>query len=132
MKCLAALTFVLPNGQPLIYTGQEFGYDHRFEFFEHDPMPSLEPNEWTAFYKDLCTMRHNNPALAAGERGGGIVYLEGQPENVFAFTRTAGGNTVVGLFNLSNEPVAVELSDRKITADLAAWEYLLFSEDEVK
>ena len=132
VKCMAALTFVLPNGQPLIYTGQEFGYDHRFEFFEADPMPSLAPNEWTEFYKNLCTMRHNNPVLAAGERGGGIVYLEGQPENVFAFTRTAGGNTVVGLFNLSNEPVAVELSDRKITADLAAWEYLLFSEDEVK
>lgn len=31
---MALLTFTLPNGQPLVYTGQEMGFDHRFEFFE--------------------------------------------------------------------------------------------------
>ena len=35
---MAALTFVLPQSMPLVYTGQEFGYDHSFAFFDRDPM----------------------------------------------------------------------------------------------
>lgn len=102
---MAALTFFLPNGQPLIYTGQEMGYDHSFEFFEKDAIPALENNGFTAFYTNLCRIRHENPALASGERGGEAVWVEGLPENVLAFTRTAGDNTVLCLFNLSAEPV---------------------------
>ena len=125
VRCFAALTFVLPNGQPLIYTGQEFGYDHRFEFFEHDPMPSLEPNEWTEFYRDLCAMRHAHPALASGERGGEIVYLADVPENVLAFTRTVGDDSVLCLFNLSTAPVTVEVPERQIVSELEPWGYLI-------
>ena len=124
-KAMAALTFVLPNGQPLIYTGQEFGYDHRFEFFEKDNLPSLEPNEYTEFYKNLCKFRHDHPALAAGERGGEIVYIEGAPENVLAFTRTVGDDSVVCMFNFSTEPVTVEVPQRNVAAELEAWGYLV-------
>ena len=129
VKCLAALTFVLPNGQPLIYTGQEFGYDHAFEFFEKDTMTSLEPNEWTEFYKNLCTVRHAHPALASGERGGEFKYIEGVPENVLAFTRESGDDVVVCLFNLAAEPVTVEVPERNIAVELEAWGYLVAGKD---
>lgn len=33
-SAMAVLCWTLPNSQPLIYTGQEVGYNHRFEFFE--------------------------------------------------------------------------------------------------
>ena len=65
---MALLTFLLPSGQPLIYTGQEIGYDHRFEFFEKDPVPAWEWNERSDFYRSLVDMRHAHPALAAGEK----------------------------------------------------------------
>lgn len=68
-RVMAFLTFTLPNGQPLVYTGQEMGFDHRFEFFEKDPVPAWEHNGFTDFYTALIRLRHENPALAAGERG---------------------------------------------------------------
>ena len=37
---MAAFTFVVPGGLPLIYTGQEVGYDHSFAFFDRDPIPA--------------------------------------------------------------------------------------------
>ena len=107
VKAMAMLTYTLPNGQPLIYTGQEYGYNHRFEFFERDPMPVQEANEWTAFYKEMNDFRHANKALAAGERGGKLVYLENMPEHVLGFSREVEGNKVTVIVNLSAEPVVV-------------------------
>lgn len=69
-KVMAVLTFTLPNGQPLIYTGQEMGWDHRFQFFEKDPVPAWEENEFAQFYQNLIKLRHEHPALRPGGRGG--------------------------------------------------------------
>ncbi len=106
-KTFAALTYVLPQGQPLIYTGQEVGYDHRFEFFEKDPIPAWEENEYTDFYRTLNALRHTTPALWAGEKGGEVVYMTGVVEEVLAFTREVEGSKAVCLFNLSPEPQSV-------------------------
>ena len=114
-KVMAVLTFTLPNGQPLIYTGQEMGWNKRFEFFEKDHIPAWECNEYAQFYKELTALRHNNAALAAGERGGKIEYIEDVPAGVFAFTRAVEGNAVTVYANLTNE--AVEVGD----TNLAAW-----------
>ena len=129
-RCFAALTFVLPNGQPLIYTGQEFGYDHRFEFFEKDPLPSLEPNDFTEFYKNLCLMRHDHPALAAGERGGELTYLEVVPEQVLAFTRTVGKDSVLCMFNFSDEAVEFTAEGLPANVRLEPWGYRIVSQTE--
>ena len=107
VKTFAALTYVLPQGQPLIYTGQEVGYDHRFEFFEKDHIPAWEPNEYTDFYRTLNDLRHENPALWAGEKGGELVYVTGVVEEVLAFTREVEGNKVLCLFNLLAEEQSV-------------------------
>ena len=114
-KVMAVLTFTLPNGQPLIYTGQEMGWNKRFEFFEKDHIPAWENNEYAAFYKEMTALRHNNAALAAGERGGKIEYIEDVPAGVFAFTRAVEGNSVTVYANLTAE--AVSFGD----INLAAW-----------
>lgn len=101
VKTMAALTYVLPQGQPLIYTGQEIGHNDRFEFFEKDPVKAWEANEWTTFYKSLNAMRHTNPALRNGGRGGDMVYVECANADVLAFSREVEGNKVVAMFNLS-------------------------------
>ena len=92
-EAMAVLTFTLPNGQPLIYTGQEMGWNHRFEFFEKDPVPAWEENGHTDFYKELIRIRHENPALAAGEKGGKFEVLAAD-DSVFVFTRTLPENQV--------------------------------------
>ncbi len=93
VKVMAVLTFTLPNSQPLIYTGQEMGWNKRFEFFEKDPIPAWEENEYTDFYKYLIGIRHNNPALAAGGKGGKFEVVSTE-DSTLVFTRTLPDNKV--------------------------------------
>ena len=144
-RVMALLTFTLPNGQPLVYTGQEMGFDHRFEFFEKDPVPAWERNGFTDFYAALIRLRHENPALAAGERGGQAAYPLGErtPDGLMLFSRTAGGNEVTVAANLSAEEVAFDLpfegsrreffTGKEYTGGtrtvLPAWQWLVFAQD---
>ena len=121
-KVMAVLTFTLPNGQPLIYTGQEMGWNKRFEFFEKDHIPAWEENEYAEFYKSMTTLRHNNKALSAGERGGKIEYIEDVPQGVFAFKRAVEGNTVTVYANLTKEAVSFN------NINLAAWGWNIITE----
>ena len=92
-KLMAVLTFTLPSGQPLIYTGQEMGWNKRFQFFEKDPIPAWEKNEYFEFYKDLIKTRHENPALAAGGKGGKFEVVSTE-DSTLVFTRTLPNNKV--------------------------------------
>ncbi|MGN0196270.1 MAG: alpha-amylase family glycosyl hydrolase [Candidatus Cryptobacteroides sp.] len=104
------ICFTLPKSQPLVYTGQEIGLDRRLQFFEKDPIEDWSANAHTEFFKKLIAMRHDNAgALSAGERGGEIVYLEGVPESVLAYSREAEGNKVIVLANMSAGPVELSL-----------------------
>ena len=122
-KVMAMLCFTLPKGQPLIYTGQEIGLDRRLQFFEKDPIEDWTPNMWTAFWEYLVALKHANPALAAGEKGGPIKYIDGEPEGVFAFSRAVKGNKVSVWANLSAEPAV--LADGR---ELEAWGYSIVAE----
>ena len=99
---MATFTFLLPSSIPLIYTGQEFGYDHSFAFFEHDPLPDLEPNAFTDLYRRLADPRHSNPALWSGDDGGNFIEIRNNAEDcMLSFVREKEGNRVVCLLNLS-------------------------------
>ncbi len=116
---MAVLCFTLPKSQPLIYTGQEIGLKRRLAFFEKDPIEDWSPNECTGFWYNLCMLKHNNPALAAGEKGGALKYIYNVPEGVFAFRRSVKGNSVSVWANLSED--TVELSDGR-TLDPWGWD----------
>ena len=121
----AVLCFTLPNGQPLIYTGQEIGLSRRLAFFEKDPIEDWSANEQTAFYKKLTELKHNNPALAAGERGGKIVWWEA-PEGWVAFHRELKDNRVIVIANFgvpvpAEAPEAVgEANDNRPAGEIVA------------
>ena len=145
---MALLTFLLPSGQPLIYTGQEIGYDHRFEFFEKDPVPAWEWNERSDFYRSLVDMRHAHPALAAGEKGGAIEYLDTDAADVLVFSRSVSASEsldgeadeVIAAVNLGAEDADIFLPfDGEATeyfsgktysggeeVSLPAWSWLVF------
>ena len=114
-KTFAALTFVLPKSQPLIYTGQEIGLNRRLAFFEKDSVKELVDleygKEYREFYKSLCSFRHNNSALAAGENVAPMVFVEGAPESVLAFTRANEENRVFCIFNFSAEPASLTITE---------------------
>ena len=105
-KACAVLCFTLPQSQPLIYTGQEIGLSRRLAFFEKDPITDWYPNEYTTFYQRLINLKHGNPALAAGERGGKTVWWE-LPEGkdgIVAFHREVKGNKVIVIANFGVTP----------------------------
>ena len=101
-EIMAVFTFVVPRGLPLIYTGQEIGYDHSFAFFDRDPLPAYGSNPFSEFYRRLTALRHANPALASGERGGEMIEIRNNAEDcLMTFVRETGGNRVVAVMNLS-------------------------------
>ena len=103
------LCFTLPKSQPLVYTGQEIGLARRLAFFEKDPIEDWSDNEFTVFFKKLTELKHNNPALDAGERGGAYAEIPQESDGVFAFSRTKCTNQVVVAVNFGPEEAAVSL-----------------------
>ena len=91
-KAMTVLCWTLPQTQPLIYTAQEIGYDHRFQFFEKDPMPRNIDNATTDFYRYLADLKHNHPALDAGE--GGTYEILSTEDNTLTFCRSNGNDSV--------------------------------------
>lgn len=146
-EIMTAFTFVAPHALPLVYTGQEVGYDHRFEFFDRDPIPCYEANGYTDLYRRLIRMRHENPALAAGGRGGEMVEIRNNAEDcLMTFVREVEGNRVVAIMNLS--PYAIHADYRtgiyagaytdaltgepavlpdRVECDMAGWSYRILT-----
>lgn len=138
----ALLSYTLP-GMPMMYTGQEVGFNHPFDFFETDNVtPDYTANEFTAFYKMLNGLKHTHPALRAGKTGGKMVRYATVNPDVYAFSRTLPQDEVVVLVNLSDsladvvfngtEPAVsgkrdyFSSADARLPAKLGPWEYRVF------
>jgi hypothetical protein len=101
---MTALTFVWEGAMPLIYTGQEVGYDHSFAFFDRDHIPAeqYQPNNDTELYRKLIALKHSEAALQAGERGGRMIEIENNAKDcMMTFVREVGDSRVVAIMNLS-------------------------------
>lgn len=142
-RTFAALTYMLP-GMPLIYNGQEAGFDHRLAFFDKDSINWNDPNDYRSFYQALNRFKNEHKALQSPDRGGEIKEIENdQPQRVWSFCRVKEESEVIALFNLSKEAVDVsftqpfpgegyylfpngDTSDAVTTLQLQPWEYRLF------
>lgn len=103
VKTFAALSFVMP-GLPLIYTGQEVGFNRRFNFFDKDEIIWKDSLNLTPFYKRLIELKRNNSVLAAGEKGADIFRIKSSNDSsIFAFTRKNDKEKIFAVFNLSNK-----------------------------
>jgi 1,4-alpha-glucan branching enzyme len=102
LEPMAALTFLLPNALPLIYTGQEYGYDHSFAFFESDPLPEFENNKFTEFYSKMCRIYKEHTALRSADMGGSFIEINNNaPDCLMTFVRENEQDRVVVIANLS-------------------------------
>ena len=103
-EVMTALSFVWEGAMPLIYTGQEVGYDHSFAFFDRDHIPAelYQPNDDTELYRRLIALKHSEAALQAGERGGRMIEIENNAKDcMMTFVREVGDSRVVAIMNLS-------------------------------
>ena len=102
LSAMSALSFVLPKSLPLIYTGQEIGYDHSFKFFDKDAMSQFEWNNATEIYHRLCEMKHDCSSLRSADLGGSFIELNtNAPDCLLAFVREDEHSRVVYIANLS-------------------------------
>ena len=145
LEVMTALTFLMPSTMPLIYTGQEVGYDHSFEFFERDTIPAelYRENRTTELYRRLIALKHRERALDAGERGGDMIEIENNAKDcMITLVREVEGSRVVAILNLSPYTIhadfntgiyagayrdalsgeRVELAEH-VESDIAPWHY---------
>lgn len=127
LEAMTALAFT-GEGLPLIHNGMEACNAKRLEFFERDPIDWSQGDDcsYGTLLTDLIAFRDANPALHNGQWGARMSQVvNDQPEQLLAWVRQQDGNKVVGLFNLSGEPVEATLAD-----GLAAGSYTQFQSGE--
>lgn len=124
-ETFAVLTGVV-NGMQLIYSGQEAGLDKRLDFFERDPIVWNE-NKMQKIYTTLAMLKKQNKALRNGNLGGAFEKIEVNENSVFAFSRTKDKNRVIALFNLSDSPKTLTITDSNINGKFEK----LFEEDSI-
>lgn len=116
---------VLGEGLPMIYNGQECGDPKRLAFFEKDPIV-WKPHPMGDLYAKMFAIKKANPALWNAPWGGLIAPVRhDQPKALFAFTRSVPSNRILGLFNLSPQPLTATFNDAGISG---TWQDLLSGE----
>lgn len=105
LRAFAVLAATLP-GMPLLYGGQEGGFDKRLKFFEKDPI-EWKDRPLAGFYTQLFRLKHEHPALAAGIEGGPMQLIELSHPTLFAFSREKGDDRVTVVVNLSGSRQSV-------------------------
>jgi glycosidase len=113
LDAMTALSFT-HQGLPMVHNGQEACNAKLLEFFEKDPIDWSQGDdcEYGQLLHDLIAFRDANPALANGAWGAVMSQVvTDQPQQLFGWVRQRDGNKVLGLFNLSGEPVEATLTD---------------------
>lgn len=100
-ELMTALAYMTP-GMPLIYSGQEYGLDHRLKFFEKDSIPKTKGEEWELLMK-LAELKLENVALNGGKQAADYKTVEFDNPNVLVFKRNKNGQTVTFVGNISAE-----------------------------
>ena len=133
------LTYLVP-GMPLIYSGEEYGLNHRLKFFEKDSIPKTK-GKWFDIYKRLGQLKNNELALKGGKRKGSYIRLKTTDERILAFKRSFDNSEIAYIANFSDKPIKfkvdlqgkyehvftghpLELNGQK-ELELDSWKYLL-------
>lgn len=115
----AVLAATLP-GMPLVYSGQEAGFDRRLKFFDKDRI------DWGRFdraslYRRLLALKKQHPAaLTNAVIPGNLELIETGNPKIFAFRRVAKGDRLTVAVNLSAKTQRVTLPTGQ-PISLAAW-----------
>ncbi len=110
-EVFAVLTYIIP-GMPLIYNGQESGFNKRLEFFEKDSIIWQE-SKFGKLYKKLNSLRNKNKALWTGAEKGSIDFINNE-KDVLIIRRNKEENEVIGFFNLTDEELNTNIYSEEL------------------
>ncbi len=128
----AMVLSVVSEGMPLIYNGQEAGYDKRLEFFERDPIHWVE-HRYADLYRRLFALKHANSALWNAPWGARMVRVPNSDKTkILSFVRQNADHKVFAVFNFSAEPVTAGFTEPLFTGaytDFGSGETVDFAAD---
>jgi alpha-amylase len=127
-EVLTVLSYLAP-GMPLIYSGQEYGLNHRLKFFEKDVIPHDKGKEWDLL-KSLGELKKTNSALNVGKSAAEYIRLNSRKE-ILAFVRKKGNDEVVFIANLSKLPTKGAFNIEGVYKDYVTGEKIKLSNTEV-
>ena len=118
-----SLIFTLP-GVPMLYSGDEIGYDRHIAFMEKDTINWTGSScDYRDLIKELSLLKQEHPALGSDNTGEGFEILDAGNRNIFAYKRITDGDEVLCIFNLSKR----EQADIDLSEILAGGKKVLFS-----
>jgi len=111
LPLFTVMNFTLP-GFPLIYSGQEAGFDKQIAFFDKDEIV-WKKDKTSDFIQKLSQLRLENPALWSGYFGGNMtrVYTSDN-QAVFAYLRQKENNKIFVILNVCNSPLSIKLEGK--------------------
>jgi len=97
---LTVLSFTL-YGMPLLYNGQEIGYNSQMSIFERAPIEWNSVNsKMNNTIRTLCALKHTQKALSNGESRGSVKFLTCDKSSILAYVRKSGNNEVLVILNM--------------------------------
>ncbi len=136
----AALTYTV-KGMPLLYSGQEYGLNHRLKFFEKDSIPKKRGHEF-ALYRKLGRLKNTYPALNGGKHPAAYRRLNCNNPHILVFERQKDGKRLIfaGNFSAQDQGFRVEIQgafhdafsgdtirfDRHPQVNLKPWDYRIW------
>ena len=107
-KQMAVFTYVAP-GIPLIYNGQEAGFNRRLLFFEKDSIDWKRDTSYTKLYQELYKLRKENPVLNAPDNYNFEEINTDKPSSAYVMQRKSGSNSVISIFNFSTDTLTIKV-----------------------
>lgn len=108
-----SLTTLVP-GMPLVYSGQESGFNKRLEFFKRDPI-KWNDYKMAEYYQTILNLKEQHSALWNGKEGGSWERIKSSNDtSAFVILRKKNENAVIGIFNLSPNEITISLDTENI------------------
>ena len=114
----AVMSFTVP-GMPLIYSGQESGFNQRLRFFDKDTI-DWDNYKLSVFYSTLIKIKKENKALWNGNTSGTLTRIHTHSsKEIYAFLREKEGNKVLVILNLTSKLQNVDMNDHAVLGSYA-------------
>ncbi len=111
-ETFAVLTCLLP-GMPLVYSGQEAGFNKRLSFFDKDTIIWKE-HPMKDIYKKLFVLRTFNQALLPQSS---INFFDINDDDLLLFSRIKDDEKVFAIFNLSKDEKEFSFDDKSMNGN---------------
>ncbi|AUP80721.1 alpha-amylase family glycosyl hydrolase [Flavivirga eckloniae] len=128
-ELMTVFSYIIP-GMPLIYSGQEYGLNHRLKFFEKDSISKTKGRQWEVL-KKLGTLKNTHEALNGGKQSASYLIFETDNKYVLKYIRSKAGKKITFIANFSSKPQTFKMTSAGKFLDYMTREEVQFNNKNV-